>query len=134
MSQIIPNVSSDEQSQFKQNQAIRSLNTGLSKFTIPAAPVTETGATHTVAETTTCLICNRAGTITLTLPSAATFTGRTIRVKTIQAQTVVSGSSDVAPSTSDTAGTAILPATDGAWADLVSDGTSWVIMAAYPLT
>ena len=133
MSQIIPNVATDEASQFKQNLAIRSLNTALSKFTIPSAPVTETGATHTVAETTAFLICNRAGTITLTLPSAATFTGRTIRVKTIQAQTVVSGSSDVVPSTSATAGTDILPNTDGAWADLVSDGTNWVIMAAYPL-
>jgi hypothetical protein len=27
------------------------------------------------------------------------------------------------------AGTAILPATDGAWAMLQSDGTNWIVMA-----
>lgn len=95
-----------------------------------AAPVTETGATHTVAATTNNLIANRAGTVTVTLPAAASFTGRTLTIKTIQAQTVVSASANVAPVDSATAGTAILAATAGKWATLVSDGTSWVIMAA----
>lgn len=97
------------------------------------APVTETGASHTVATTTTHLICNRAGTITVTLPTASSFPGREIYIKTITANTVVSASSNVDPSTGSGAGTAILPATDGAWALLVSDGTNWIIMAANPL-
>lgn len=97
------------------------------------AAVTETGATHTVAATTTHLICNQAGTTTVTLPAASSFSGRELYIKTITANTVVSASSNVVPSTSDAAGTAILPATDGAWAHLVSDGTNWVIMAANPL-
>jgi hypothetical protein len=97
------------------------------------APVTETGTTHTVAVTTTHLICNQAGTVTVTLPTASSFSGRELYIKTITANTVISASSNVVPSTSATAGTAILPATDGAWAFLVSDGTNWIIMAANPL-
>jgi hypothetical protein len=96
-------------------------------------PVTETAATHTLASSTTHLICDRAGTVTVTLPAASSHPGREVYIKTIQAQTVVSASSNVVPSTSATAGTAILPATDGAWALLVSNATNWVIMAAQPL-
>jgi hypothetical protein len=51
-------------------------------------------------------------------------------IKTIAAQTVVSASSNVVPANSATAGTAILAASAGAWALLVSDGTNWVIMAS----
>jgi hypothetical protein len=50
--------------------------------------------------------------------------------KTITANTVVSASSNVVPLAGGSAGTAILPATDGAWATLVSDGTNWIIMQA----
>ena len=92
------------------------------------APVTVTDATYTVADNVTWIICNRAGTVTLTLPSATTYTGRELTVKTIQAQTVISAASNVAPIDDTAAGTAILPATDGAWALLVSDGTNWIIM------
>lgn len=96
------------------------------------APVTET-TDFTVAATTSYVISNRAAGNTATLPTASSFPGRELLIKTIQAQTVVSASSNVVPSTSATAGTAILPATDGAWALLVSDATNWVIMAANPL-
>jgi hypothetical protein len=94
------------------------------------APVTETAATHTIASTTNYLIANRAGTITVTFPVPATYTGRSIIIKTIQAQTVVSASSNVVPLNGGAASTPILAATIGKWAQLVSDGTSWVIMAA----
>ena len=96
------------------------------------APVTKT-ADFTLATNENYIINNRAATNTVTLPSAASWTGREVTMKTIQAQTVVSASSNVVPSTSATAGTAILPATDGAWAKLVSDGTNWIIMEANPL-
>ncbi|WP_176479108.1 hypothetical protein [Mesorhizobium sp. WSM3860] len=51
-------------------------------------------------------------------------------IKTIQAQTVVSASSNVVPLAGGAAGTAILAATARKWATLVSDGTNWVIMQA----
>jgi len=74
-------------------------------------------------------VFDRAGTVTATLPAAATSVGRTLHFKTVQAQTVVSASSNVIPITGGSAGTAILPATDGAWATLYCDGTNWVIIA-----
>jgi hypothetical protein len=97
-----------------------------------SAPVTKT-ADFTLDATENYVINNRAATNTATLPAASSWTGREVFMKTIQAQAVVSASSNVVPSTSATAGTAILPATDGAWALLVSDGTNWVIVAANPL-
>ena len=93
-----------------------------------SAPVTITSATSGVNATDTFLIANRAGTVTLTLPTASTSTGRILTVKTIQAQTVVSASSNVVPLAGGAAGTAILAATAGKFAQLVSDGTNWIIM------
>lgn len=98
-------------------------------FFATGAPVTETGATHTVATTTAYLICDRAGTITVTLPAAASYTGRQLTIKTIQAQQVDSNASNVVPRAGGAAGTVILPNTDGAWTTLVSDGTNWIAMA-----
>jgi len=91
------------------------------------APVTVTG-NHTLADGTSWLICNGTGTIILTLPAASSWTGREIMVKTVQPQAVTSASSNVVPIDGVATGTAILPATDGAWCTLVSDGTNWIIM------
>lgn len=94
------------------------------------APVTVT-ADATVAATTRWLINNKTGSAcTLTLPPAASFTGREITIKTIQAQAVNSASSNVVPLAGGAAGTAIVAGTAGKWAMLVSDGTNWVTMAA----
>ena len=93
-----------------------------------AAPVAVILSTYTVGATDSWIICDYAGTVTLTLPSAATYPGREIMVKTIRAQSVVSASSNVAPIDSNTAGTAILAATAGKWATLVSTGSQWIIM------
>jgi hypothetical protein len=76
------------------------------------------------------VVCNYAGTVTLTLPAASSNSGRSIRIKTITANTVISASSNVKPINSDTAGTAILAATAGKFATLVSNGTDWIIMEA----
>jgi hypothetical protein len=77
------------------------------------------------------VINNKSGsTCTVTLPAASSWGGRAVTFKNLQAQTLVSASSNVAPLGSATPGTAILPATIGAWATLVSDGTNWVIMAS----
>lgn len=91
-------------------------------------PVTKTGD-FTVALTENELICNGTATINVTMPAAASYPGRRVRIKTIAAFTVVSVASNIVPIASATAGTAILAATAGKWAELVSDGTNWVIMA-----
>jgi len=93
------------------------------------APVIKT-ASFTLADVENFIVCNGAGSITVTFPTASANAGRVVWIKTIAAQTVVSASSNVKPVNSNTAGTAILAATAGAWAMLVCDGTDWVIMAS----
>ena len=93
-----------------------------------AAPVTKT-ADFTVADNEVWLINNKSGsTCTVTLPTASAWTGRELTFKNLQAQTLVSASSNVILIDGTTAGTAILLAVVGNWATMVSDGTNWVIM------
>jgi hypothetical protein len=93
-------------------------------------PVTKT-ANFTVADTETWIINNKSGSsCTATLPSASANSGRVLHFINHQAQTLVSASSNVVPQGGGAAGTAILDATAGNWATLVSDGTNWVIMQA----
>jgi hypothetical protein len=92
------------------------------------APITKT-ADFTVANGEIWYINNKSGsTCTVTLPAASSWTGRTLTFKNMQAQTLVSASSNVVPIDSTTAGTSILLAVVGNWATMVSDGTNWVIM------
>lgn len=94
------------------------------------APVTVT-TNYTVADNVTFIISNRASSNTLTLPAAATSTGRVLFISTIGGNfAVVSASSNVVPRAGGAASTSILPATDGSWAMLVCDGTNWIIMAS----
>lgn len=97
-----------------------------------AAPVTKT-ADWTVANSDVWFINNKAGsTATVTIPAASLWTGRALTFKNLQAQAVVSASSNVTPLDSTTAGTSILLPVVGNWATLVSDGTNWVTMQAAP--
>ena len=93
------------------------------------APVTKTSS-FTLADNENFVVCNGAGSITVTFPTASASTGRVVWIKTIAAQTVVSASSNVLPIGSATPGTAILAASAGANAMLVCDGTNWVIMTS----
>ena len=94
------------------------------------APVAKT-ADFTVADTDVFLVNNKAGSsCTVTLPSASQWSGRELQFLNYQAQTVVSASSNVVPITGGAAGTAILPATAGAWGLLVSDGANWITVAS----
>lgn len=93
------------------------------------APVTVT-TDYVVAATANWIISNRAASNTLTLPTASTSNGRVLKVMTRTAQTVISASANVVQKGGGAATNAILPATIGAWAELVSDGTSWLIVAA----
>jgi len=116
-------------------QILISAGTGTPTWATPAvntvsAPVTKT-ANFTVANGEAWLINNKSGsTCTVTLPAAASWIGRQLIFKNMQAQTLVSASSNVVPLDSTTAGTAILLGVVGNWATLVSDGTNWVIMQA----
>jgi hypothetical protein len=101
--------------------------TGLAVRPVVATKV----ADFTLADTEGWVINNKSGsTCTVTLPAASAWSGRAVTFKNLQTQTVVSASSNVAPIGSATPGTAILAATVGAWATVVSDGTNWVVMAA----
>ena len=106
---------------------------------IPALPYVTTSAIvtktadFTLASTENWVINNKSGsTCTVTLPAASSWSGRAVTFKNLQAQTLVSASSNVVPIDSTTAGTAILLAIVGNWATIVSDGTNWVIMQAAP--
>lgn len=100
--------------------------TGMAATTV----VTKT-ADFTLADNEGWVINNKSGsTCTVTLPAASSWGGRAVTFKNLQAQTLVSAASNVAPIGSATPGTAILPASVGAWATVVSDGTNWVVMAS----
>ena len=96
------------------------------------APVTKT-ANFSVANGDTWLINNKSGSsCTVTLPTASSYTGRTLYFQNYQAQTLVSASSNVVPIAGGAAGTAILAAVAGDTCTLVSDGTNWVTMQYVP--
>ena len=92
-----------------------------------SAPVTVT-TNSSVGATDSWIINNKSGsTLTLTLPAPASYSGRVLNIQTYQAQTVVSASSNVVPQAGGSAGAAILAASIGDHATLVSDGTNWVM-------
>jgi len=116
-------------------QVLVSAGAGVPVWATPAvttvsAPVTKT-ADFTVADGEAWIINNKSGsTCTVTLPTASAWIGRQLIFKNMQAQTLVSASSNVVPLDSTVAGTAILLNVIGNWATMVSDGTNWVIMQA----
>ncbi len=101
------------------------------RFPVAAVTTPIAAATHTVSTSADIyVIYDFAGTVTVTLPTASSYPGRFLTLKTNQAQAVVSASANVIPLVGGAAGTAILAATAGKWAHLVSNGTNWVIMMA----
>jgi hypothetical protein len=92
-------------------------------------PITVNAATYTVLSTDYSLIFTTTAS-TVTLPAAASFTGRILVIKNVSAIAVTSASSNVVPLATTTAGTAILAATAGKFVQLQSDGTNWVTMMA----
>jgi len=87
-------------------------------------------------------ILNHTGgsTGTLTLPNATTYAGRSLQIRNCVSHYIYSALNNIVPLTS--AGTprqilgfnVILSATDGAWCELVSNGTNWLIVNASELT
>jgi hypothetical protein len=92
-----------------------------------AAPVTVSASTYSVGTTDYWLINNYAGTLTLTLPAASSYSGRELNIQNYTAYTVVSASSNVVPIAGGSAVTAILNAIAGDRCTLVSNGTNWVV-------
>lgn len=111
------------------------ITNGSGSITIAAAlsaPVTKTGD-FTVADGETWIINNKSGsTCTVTLPAAASYTGRVLTFLNYQDQLLVSASSNVVPLAGGAASTSILDAVAGNWATLVSNGTNWVMMQEAP--
>lgn len=96
-----------------------------------SAPVTKT-ADFTVADTDSYIILNKGSAGVVTLPAAASYTGREIMFTNIQAFAWTSASANVVPRVGGAAANAILAATDGAWCKLISDGTSWINLCGTP--
>jgi hypothetical protein len=93
------------------------------------APSTINAATYSMLSTDSSLIFTTTSN-TLTLLSAASYSGRILYVKNVTANSVTSATSNVVPLGSTAAGTAILSASAGKFAMLQSDGTNWIIMLA----
>jgi hypothetical protein len=88
-------------------------------------------ATYSIVSTDQSIVNTyAAGTQTITLPNPALYKFRKLSFKTNQNQAVVSASSNVVPIIGGAATTSILAATAGKWADLVSDGSNWLITKA----
>lgn len=99
---------------------------------VSTAPVTVTTSTYTVGTTDVWIINNYAGTMTVTLPTAASYSGRVLNLQNYQAYTVVSASSNVVPIGGGSASTAILNASVGDQCVLVSNGANWVLTQYIP--
>lgn len=92
------------------------------------SPVTKT-ADFTLAAGENVIVNNKSGsTCVVTLPAASAFPGREVVFQNLQARAVISASSNVIPLRGGSAGTAILPAIEGSFAVLVSNGTNWLIV------
>ena len=90
-----------------------------------------TATTLTVSVNTTWLNIHQDATVTLTLPSAATYPGKELIIKQTGAGNVVSASSNIIGFTTAFSGstqTAIIAPATYRFATLVSDGTNWIIM------
>jgi len=84
-------------------------------------------ADFTLASTENWIVNMKTGSgLVITLPNALTYAGRQLTITNWQAQTVAASASVVVKNNA-AAGTAILPATIGTWAELVSDGTNWIM-------
>jgi hypothetical protein len=93
------------------------------------APTVVSGTTYTVGSNDAALICTNPAGCTLTLPSTAMHQGRILSVKTTQAAAIISAGTDVVPLAGGSAGSAILSATAGKWAELRMDGSNvWQIV------
>lgn len=93
-------------------------------------PVIKTSS-FTVQSGENWIICSGGG-ITATLPAAASWVGREIMFKNITANTV-SCSPTILALIDNASTSTLLPATQGSWRTIVSDGTNWIAMSGTPI-
>jgi len=105
-------------------------NVGVADWTVSQAEIVTVNGVSTYSVLNTDIAVQNTVAATLTLPAPASYFGRKLRVSTNFAGAVVSASSNVVPLAGGAAGTAILAATAGKWADLQSNGASWYITAS----
>lgn len=86
-------------------------------------------STYAVLATDSTVCCTAASTITLPDPTEAANAGRVLRIVTKTAGAVASDASNVVPLIGGAAGTVILAATAGKWADIQCDGSAWQVTA-----
>ena len=84
--------------------------------------------TQTVGDVT--LIITAAFDVSITLLNAATYYGKTLNIKNTTGYTITSGSSNVVPTGSFVAGTAILEPIIGTSCTLQSDGANWIVISS----
>lgn len=84
-------------------------------------------ADFSVSQNDVWLINNSIGTCTVTLPVASTYLARVLHFQNWQPQSLISFSNNVVQLSGGAPGTAILSATAGEWATLVSDGANWIM-------
>jgi len=89
-------------------------------------PSVQAGTTYTITLTNINVVLTSATGCTVTLPTA--LAGVEIRILNVGGGAINSASSNVYPKNSRTLGNAILPATAGSSALLVTDGTNWTVM------
>jgi hypothetical protein len=94
------------------------------------APAVIGGTTYTVSATDVTLLLAQSGTLTLTLPTASSNTGRILILKNAVAFAVISASANVFPFAGGGAGTAIMPAGPSKFCWLQCDGANWQTMMA----
>jgi hypothetical protein len=116
------------------NSSISNTNSGTTAISSLSrgAPVTITSA-YIVPSNVNWIICNTTGLqISITLPSTTQNIGREIMLKHVSSlNTVISNDPNIiVPINSTIPTTIILPATSGAWATIVYDGTYWITMQA----
>ena len=96
------------------------------------APVTKTTTAFTVGSSENYIIIKSTAVCTVTMPTAATWTGRAMTVKNLSTNEVWSAASNLTLIDSTVASSVMLLGVVGNWATLVSDGTNWVTMAQAP--
>ena len=104
--------------------------TSVNGSSIVAGVATITGTSYTVGATDYLLICNNSATLTITLPTASSYTGRVLKLVKYNTSSIVSASSNVGSLTAGTAQNTffVSNALAGRWCEIISNGTVWQIV------
>ena len=102
--------------------------TATSFSTSPMIPIA--ASTYTVGVTDYCLYNTYPGSVVITLPLAASYQGRILRLNTANIAYAITSSASNVVQLSGGLSTAILPGTIGKWCELQAYSSSWYIIAS----